>query len=84
MLQILQDVCRKVRREITFQLGRLRGFGPATVNFQLSLVRILANKTSPLRFGNRKGDCRVFLWKGRILTRKEYLKMNDINIDGIM
>ncbi|EFO22329.1 hypothetical protein LOAG_06159 [Loa loa] len=80
----LQDACRKVRREITLQLGRLRGFGPATVNFQLSLVRILANKTSPLRFGNRKGDCRVFLWKGRILTRREYLKMNDITIDGIM
>ncbi|KAL3990222.1 hypothetical protein ACH3XW_30865 [Acanthocheilonema viteae] len=83
-MPILQDACRRVRREITFQLGRLRGFGPATVNFQLSLVRILANKTSPLRFGNRKGDCRVFLWKGRILTRKEYLKMNDINGDGSM
>ncbi|KAM3728757.1 30S ribosomal protein [Dirofilaria immitis] len=83
-MPILQDVCRRVQREITFQFGRLRGFGPATVNFKLSLVRILANKTSPLRFGNRKGDCRVFLWKGRILTRSEYLKMNDINIDRIM
>ncbi|CAG9531530.1 unnamed protein product [Cercopithifilaria johnstoni] len=83
-MPILQDACRRVQREITLQLGRLRGFGPATINFQLSLVRILANKTSPMRFGNRKGDCRVFLWKGRILTRKEYLKMNDINIDGIM
>ncbi|VDP26662.1 unnamed protein product [Onchocerca flexuosa] len=84
MFQILQDVCHRVQREITFQLGRLRGFGPATVNFRLSLVRILANKTSPLRFANRKGDCRVFLWKGRILTRNEYLKMNNISIDGIM
>ncbi|VIP00044.1 Uncharacterized protein BM_BM8414 [Brugia malayi] len=83
-MPILQDVCRKVRREITFQLGRLRGFGSATVNFQLSLVRILANKMLPLRFGSRRNDCRVFLWKGRILTRREYLKMNDINIDGIM
>uniref|UniRef100_A0A0R3RRK3 F-box domain-containing protein n=1 Tax=Elaeophora elaphi TaxID=1147741 RepID=A0A0R3RRK3_9BILA len=83
-MPILQAACRRVRREITFQLGRLRGFGPATINFQFSLVRILANKTSPLRFRNRKGDCRVFLWKGRILTRKEYLKMNDIDIDGIM
>lgn len=80
--QILQSACRGVRREVTFQLGRLRGFGPATVNLQFNLVRILANKMSPLRFGNRKGDCRVFLWKGRILTRKEYLKMNDINMDG--
>ncbi|VDM91611.1 unnamed protein product, partial [Onchocerca ochengi] len=67
-MPILQDACHRVQREITFQLGRLRGFGPATVNFRLSLVRILGNKTSPLRFGNRKGDCRVFLWKGRILT----------------
>uniref|UniRef100_A0A915PVK7 F-box domain-containing protein n=1 Tax=Setaria digitata TaxID=48799 RepID=A0A915PVK7_9BILA len=83
-MPILQDACRKVHREITLQFGRLRGFGPATVNFQSSLVRILANKTSPLRLGTRKGDCRVFLWKGRILTRSEYLKMNDINIDGIM
>ncbi|KAK6113942.1 hypothetical protein QQG55_53830 [Brugia pahangi] len=83
-MPILQDVCRKVRREITFQLGRLRGFGSATVNFQLSLVRILANKVLPLRFGSRRNDCRVFLWKERILTRREYLKMNDINIDGIM
>lgn len=82
-MAILQDTCRKVRREITFQLGRLRGFGPPSVNLQFNLVRIWGNKCSPLRLGNRKGDCRVFLWKGRILTRKEYLMMNDIDITGI-
>lgn len=84
LFQMLHDACRRVQRDLTLQFGRLRGFGPATVSLQLGVVRILGNKTSPLRTGARQGDYRVFLWKGRILTRSEYLKMNHIVIDGFM
>ncbi|VDN28216.1 unnamed protein product [Gongylonema pulchrum] len=82
-MPVLNEVCRRIQRELTLQFGRLRGFGPATVSLQLGLVRVLANKMSPLRTGIRKGDYRVFLWKGRILTRSEYLKMNLIDTDGL-
>ncbi|VDN01678.1 unnamed protein product [Thelazia callipaeda] len=83
-MPILHDACRKVQRDIIWQFGSLRGMNPITINLQIGLVEVVANKSAPIRFNLRKNDCRVFVWKGKILTRTEYLKINDINIDGVI
>lgn len=83
-ISMLQDACRRVEREITLQFGRLRGFDLPTINFRVGLVQIVASKIPMLRTRTQKGDCRVFLWQGHILSRSEYLKMNKIDVSGIM
>lgn len=56
----------------------MHGFVAKPIDFKIGLVKILYYKSYAIR---KKGDHKVFLWKGKIYTRFEYLKLNGIDID---
>ncbi|KHN74956.1 hypothetical protein Tcan_14327 [Toxocara canis] len=76
---ILHEECEKVERPITLQFGRLRGFGPPTVCIDIGRVKVHGHKGVITADKNKRGDFRVFIWNGHILSRSEYLRMHHIN-----